>query len=642
MAAEYVDPGAQFLHERDRALHKSTEVAQVVGYLRSHGTRISQSPAEKIGAYVSFLADPEYVNDGLLTGDMASAQRQLDISAVDIPETIDDPEQREQQEMVRLNQLTSLGPWMRCLNDNRPGFQNWFRLYAFNEVRKLCPYDYTTDTMARRDTNTYAPFPELNERALVLTYIYLRDARMHGLRVAGGYADASQETIFQRDLKNAHFRGLYMHALKKIGVGRITDEMKAVTGGFWRLYPKDSDATDLYSAQQGFGLGWCTATGYGSAKHYLSTSDLHVFYTRGSAFQERIPRLTVVTDLGAVSEARGVERDQEVEVIMLDTLERKLAELPCSDTFRERIASRRKLHDIQVKTTGNENVRLTPSELAFLFELNKDIETFGHRRSGEIKRLRTRHGPEHRQLLRKMLPEAVYAQLGSAAIAYNELCNTLQRKPIQTRVLKKLFRTRFKDWSERGLFDYAANRLAAGGHSYNLVISPNGLASHSKLSQAVSRLSYGRTDNTSDILTARLYTPAELAGNRGNHPVRFSLIGTGLLFDHPRSIEEARSHIADLQRHSPRIRFGAPSVLDAIAYWYAIRAGGNELVNNQNGLSRTAVSHFTMRHCVENKGDYTTSVIPFSYIGIDAGLTVVASVSVEEADALSAIRLAIS
>ncbi len=76
------EPGSQFLHDRNPHLHTATEVEAVVDYLRNGGEHIPNEPADKISAYLGFLANRDYVNDGILTGDQASIDRQVEAASV--------------------------------------------------------------------------------------------------------------------------------------------------------------------------------------------------------------------------------------------------------------------------------------------------------------------------------------------------------------------------------------------------------------------------------------------------------------------------------------------------------------------------------------------------------------------------------
>ena len=81
-------PGSQFLHEKNPNLHFSQEVEGVVYYLRAGDEAIANEPADKINAYLGFLANKDYVNDGILTGDPESVQRQVSAAVIDVnPET---------------------------------------------------------------------------------------------------------------------------------------------------------------------------------------------------------------------------------------------------------------------------------------------------------------------------------------------------------------------------------------------------------------------------------------------------------------------------------------------------------------------------------------------------------------------------
>lgn len=83
------EPGSQFLHDRNPNLHTATEVEGVVDYLRNGGEHIPNEPADKISAYLGFLANRNYANDGILTGDQASIDRQIEahvIKGEDVPE----------------------------------------------------------------------------------------------------------------------------------------------------------------------------------------------------------------------------------------------------------------------------------------------------------------------------------------------------------------------------------------------------------------------------------------------------------------------------------------------------------------------------------------------------------------------------
>lgn len=70
-------PGARLLHKRNSDWHNSPEVMATVNYLRQGGANFPNEPEAKIAMHIDFLADPDYVNDGILTGNETSVKRQM-------------------------------------------------------------------------------------------------------------------------------------------------------------------------------------------------------------------------------------------------------------------------------------------------------------------------------------------------------------------------------------------------------------------------------------------------------------------------------------------------------------------------------------------------------------------------------------
>lgn len=175
--------GEHFLHQRDPQLHASQEVEDVAAYLRAGGESIPNDPAQKIEAYLGFLANTEIVNDGILTGDQSSIDRQIDsnvIKAKDVPEgyfalqqriareqghgDIEiTPGMREQLvEAVQADQHSGLAKWVEYLGGNDGGYPDWFKTYTWNAVIKIGTYDKEKQEFQKRSKGTTAAYPELN------------------------------------------------------------------------------------------------------------------------------------------------------------------------------------------------------------------------------------------------------------------------------------------------------------------------------------------------------------------------------------------------------------------------------------------------------------------------------------------------
>ena len=299
-------PGSSFLHERNPNLHASQEVESVVGYLRTGGESIPNEPADKISSYLGFLANREYANDGILTGDQSSIDRQIEahvIKAEDVPEgyfelqrriareqghgdiTITRDMREAMTEAVQADQRVGLGKWVEYLGGEDGGYPDWFKHYTFGSVTKLGGYDKDKGEFLKRSKGTTAAYPELNREALAYVYDVLNKSKVQGEKVDGG---ANNEQL-QKLLGNANFGKLYAHAV--LEVAPTSPELLKETKGSWTKFNQTSDprtARRLSGSLQGHGTGWCTA-GESTANMQLQGGDFYVYYTRDEDGKDTVP-----------------------------------------------------------------------------------------------------------------------------------------------------------------------------------------------------------------------------------------------------------------------------------------------------------------------------------------------------------------
>ncbi len=249
-------PGSSFLHERNPNLHTSQEVEVVADYLRNGGEAIPNEPADKISAYLGFLANREYVNDGIQTGDQSSVDRQINahvIDATDVPEgyfelqrriareqghgdvQITSEMRRQMTEAVQADQRVGLGKWVEYLGGNDGGYPDWFKQYTWTSVTRLGTYDKDRGEFQKRSRGTTAPYPELNREALAYVYDVLDKSRVQGEQVNGGANDAQ----LQKLLKGGNFGKLYAHAVLEITPD--TPELRNEIRGSWTKFNQTDD-----------------------------------------------------------------------------------------------------------------------------------------------------------------------------------------------------------------------------------------------------------------------------------------------------------------------------------------------------------------------------------------------------------------
>ena len=358
---ETIDPGIQLLNEQNRALYRSPEVSQVVGFLTMHGVEVGPLRTDRIAAYMGFLADPQYANDGILTGNTRSLNRQvarsvLQESAGLTPEKLD---------RIQTNQEYTLRPWAEHLGKNEAHYPNWFRLYAFEGVKGLRPYSRAKDGFARRQPNTRMPYPQLHQGALALTYDLLLRAKINGETVEGGYDNPKQEAAFQTALRSASFRALYVHSLRETK-GVVTDKMRAITDGEWKIYNKGRHIDQFFRDLQGFSLEWCIAKNYPDAKEYMNLGDMYIYRTKDETGVPRVPRLAVCANGTKIIEIGGIDPRQEVESVLLEELRSFLVNLPGrAETELIRLQDAKEWYALKAKLNANPKATLSKHELIF-------------------------------------------------------------------------------------------------------------------------------------------------------------------------------------------------------------------------------------------------------------------------------------
>lgn len=436
------EQGSQFLHERNPNLHTTAEVEAVTGYLRAGGEHIPNEPADKISAYLGFLANRDYANDGILTGDQSSIDRQIDahvIKSEDVPEgyfelqrriareqghgdvQITSEMRRMMTEAVQTDQRAGLGKWVEYLGGEDGGYPNWFKTYTWESVVKLGNYDKDKQEFQKRSRGTTAAYPELNREALAYVYDVLNKSRVQGERVDGG---ANNEQL-QKHLKSGNFGKLYAHAVMEVTPD--SPELRKDTRGSWTKFNQTDDprtARRLSGSLQGHGTGWCTA-GESTASMQLRGGDFFVYYTRDEDGKDTVPRVAIRMEQGEVAEVRGVNAAQELEAEMADITSEQLKDLPGGEEYIRKAEDMKRLTAIEKKALADPNAELTSDELRFLYELDHEIEGFGYEEDPRVKEIRTLRGERDKPELARILPEAIREQVASAYTAYKTVADQL-------------------------------------------------------------------------------------------------------------------------------------------------------------------------------------------------------------------------
>ena len=407
-------PGASFLHEKNPNFHASPEVETVAGYLRESGESIPNQPTNKLAAYLGFIASIEYVNDGILTGDEASIDRQAEAASVSLtPEnaqayakfqvkvarelgrggevdldTLDNKTKMDALRLVRKDQQKQLHEWTDELNSEDNKYPDWFKYWMFESVKRHTAFNEEVGKngqpkgFERRSASSFAPFPELDRESVSLAYDALTE-KLGGERM--GFEYERMRAL----LTKANFGELYAEA-QNYGF-KITDELKAVTTGSWHDFEQSDhhdDAQALSEFIRTYRTGWCTA-GAETASTQLSTGDFYVWCsTNPDNGRDEVPRVAVRMEQGVVAEVRGIVggQRQELESQLADTVTAKISNLPGGEQYFKKAEAMKRVTDIEKRQGSGQE--LTQEDLAFLYETNDVIEGFGYEKDPRIDELR--------------------------------------------------------------------------------------------------------------------------------------------------------------------------------------------------------------------------------------------------------------
>jgi len=116
-----------------------------------------------------------------------------------------------------------------------------------------------------------------------------------------------------------------------------------------------------------------------------------------------------------------------------------------------------------------------------------------------------------------------------------------------------------------------------------------------------------------DLYRKGHYTGQEWSGNKGAAPIRLSLIPSR--FDSEMGYGRVDAKVEQLRERrakQPELDVRVPSVLEAVTYWYSLRAGGDKLDDN-SVYDKTFIRHFDL----EPKTVGGWQAVPLSCVGVD-------------------------
>lgn len=233
---------------------------------------------------------------------------------------------------------------------------------------------------------------------------------------------------------------------------------------------------------------------------------------------------------------------------------------------------------------------------------------------------------DHAELKAKAV-EHVREQIQSAYTAYKTVADQLPgtRSGLLRRTrevaasmqeLEQLFADKDSEWQRSGVYDYIVEKLITDGARFNLVATPNVGASEAQVVALAESFGKGQPYATyvyDELYRKGRYSGREWSGNSGNAPIRLSLIPSradGEISGH-RADEQVRL-LRERQESRPELHVRVPSLLDAVTYWYSLRAGGDKL-DDGSAFDKTYIRHFDL----EPKTVDRWTIVPESCVSYD-------------------------
>jgi len=296
-------------------------------------------------------------------------------------------EMREQMMDVAIeDQRRSLNAWIEYLTSNDAVYPAWFKYYAWNQIIKLSQFDKERGEFKKRTDSTVAPYPEIYREPLAQIADFYE-------RVKDDNRDSEARIEFDKK-----FPALYAELISKSLAASM--EGREEIKGKWIKYEqgKNGEAEKLFQSLEGKGTGWCTA-GKSTAETQIESGDFYVYYTNDRDNNPTQPRLAIrMNGKDRIGEVRGILPHQNIEPLMQEVLDTKLAEFGTeADAYRKKSSDMKELTALDQKHEKDEP--LTKDDLIFLYEINSSIEGFGYETDPRIAELRQRRTVEEDMLV---------------------------------------------------------------------------------------------------------------------------------------------------------------------------------------------------------------------------------------------------
>ena len=273
-------------------------------------------------------------------------------------------------------QRESLREWVDYFSSEETPFPLWFRVYAWDGMSTMGVYDRERKEYVKRDSETIAPYPGLNQGALAKTYEL----------ICSQYAEEGEKpdsVKLEQLAKNCNFAAIYTHFMLERKKIIPTPERTEDVRGEWIEYVLGEEKKLSVAAE---GTPWCIASPtvgkqyleggrYGAKKsHKNSKARFVLFHLENPEIGQLSESACASIRLGIngkVEEISGLKSGQALDDALVPIVEAKCETLPGGKKFMNAFRDKNELIRLDNKIKAGEE--LSREELEFVYEVNRPI-----------------------------------------------------------------------------------------------------------------------------------------------------------------------------------------------------------------------------------------------------------------------------
>lgn len=323
-------------------------------------------------------------------------------------------------------------------------------------------------------------------------------------------------------------------------------------------------------------------------------------------------------ELSRSIEGFGYDDDPRVKALQLKAANARTAELleqvnPNAE-MTKRVRSHIRVRELMNRASQEPDAEFSDEELSFIYGLEGQIQTLDPNDYQLAESIDYWHGGRDRERLLELMPAAFERQYQASLRGYEATARSLGIEAEGTETLQREFAAKLEAWQEQGVYQYVLEQLIEKDTQFNLVMTPNILASKEQIMGAAEAFGRSQPEPISAYIYRELYdqySSEELSGAQEQGvSARFSLMPskfTPELGQVP--VAEQRTKLQQLKDSLPHLAIRVPSVLDAISYWQSLRAGG-VVVSGDGTYYKTVIRHIDL----EPKRVDGWSFVPSSFV----------------------------